>query len=174
MRNPKEVGLAPRQTGTVDPFTLMRQMTSGLDRLFDEPVWSFRRPLLRRLGAAEPAPWYPNVDVFERGGRLVTRIDLPGMKKDDVKIQVTDGQLAISGERKREAEEKQDNFYRCEREYGSFYRSVMLPEGVKLDDIKATFADGVLEVSTPLPVVPDATVRQIEITAPETPAKSVA
>jgi HSP20 family molecular chaperone IbpA len=102
MRNPKEPALVTRPERSFDPFNLMRQMTMELDRLIDEPVWSFRRPLLRRLSTAEPVPWYPNVDVFERGGRLVTRIDLPGMKKEDVKIEVADGQLAISGERKRE------------------------------------------------------------------------
>ena len=171
MRNPKEM-LVRRPAGAFDPFALMRQMTIELDRLLDEPVWSFRRPPLRRFNPAELAPWYPNVDVFERGGRLVTRIDLPGMKKEDVKIEVADGQLVISGERKREDEEKKDNFYRCEREHGSFYRSVALPEGVKLEDVKATFADGVLEVSLPVPVVPEPTVRQVEITAPEKATKA--
>lgn len=174
MRNPKEPALVTRPERSFDPFNLMRQMTMELDRLMDEPVWSFRRPLLRRLSTAEPVPWYPNVDVFERGGRLVTRIDLPGMKKEDVKIEVADGQLAISGERKREEEQNKDNFYRSEREYGSFYRSVALPEGIKLEDVKATFADGVLEVSIPLPVVPEAKVRKVEITAPEASAKTAA
>lgn len=174
MRNPKEAALVTRPAGSFDPFALMRQMTTELDRLLDEPVWSFRRPLLRRMGVSEPVPWYPNVDVFERSGRLVTRIDLPGMKKEEVKIEVTDGQLAISGERKREEEQKKDNFYRCEREYGSFYRSVVLPDNITLDDVKATFADGVLEVSIPLPVVPEAKVRKVEITAPEAPAQTAA
>ena len=88
--------------------------------------------------------------MFEKDNRLVTRVDLPGMKKEDVSVEVTDGHLALSGERKRETEEKKDNFYRSEREYGSFYRAVPLPEGVKLEDVKATFSDGVLEVSVPL------------------------
>jgi HSP20 family protein len=93
----------------------------------------------------------------------VTKIDLPGMKKDDVKVEVTDGQLAISGERKSEAEEKREQFYRCEREYGSFYRRVPLPEGARIEDVKATFADGVLEVSVPLPARPEAKMRKVEI-----------
>jgi HSP20 family protein len=93
----------------------------------------------------------------------VTKIDLPGMKKEDVKVEVTDGQLAISGERKHEAEEKREEFYRCEREYGSFYRSVPLPEGAKVDDVKATFTDGVLEVSVPLPARPETKPRKVEI-----------
>ena len=74
--------------------------------------------------------------------------------------------VAISGERRKEEEEKGDQFYRCEREYGSFQRAVPLPEGVKLEDVKATFADGVLEVSVPLPAKPEAAVRKVAIEEP--------
>jgi HSP20 family protein len=104
----------------------------------------------------------------------VTKIDLPGMKKEDVKVEVTDGHLAISGERQRETEEKGKEFYRCEREYGSFHRAVPLPEGVRLEDVKATFADGVLEVSVPLPAKPEAKARTVEIREPTKAAKSAA
>jgi HSP20 family protein len=142
--------------------SLLRQMTSELDRLLDEPAWpSFRLPIFARTFAS--TRWAPEIDVFEKDNRLVTKIDLPGMKKEDVKVEVTDGNLAISGERRTEAEEKKEHFYRCEREYGSFYRLVPLPEGVKLEDVKATFADGVLEVSLPLPAQPEAKIRKIEI-----------
>ena len=120
--------------------------------MFEGFEWpAFRWPALRSRPAVEGAKWFPEIDVFEKDNRLVTKIDLPGLKKEDVKVEVTDGHLAISGERKTEAEEKKEQFYRCEREYGSFYRAVPLPEGVKLEDVKATFADGVLEVSVPLP-----------------------
>jgi HSP20 family protein len=138
-------------------------MTSELERVFDEPFWpSLRRPW-RAFTAPGGAAWSPEIDVFEKDNRLITKIDLPGMKKDDVKVEVTDGHLAISGERKSETEEKKDNVYRCEREYGSFLRTVPLPSGVKLEDIKASFSDGVLEVSVPLPAKPDAKVRTVEI-----------
>lgn len=158
----KETGLMPSRLAH-DPFTLMREMTSELDRMFHEPTWpSLRWPTLRTRRGAEEA-WYPAIDVFEKDNRLVTKIDLPGMKKDDVKVEVTDGQLVISGERKRKAEEKREDFYRCEREYGSFYRAVPLPEGVKLEEVKATFSDGVLEVSIPVPVRPEAKMRKVEI-----------
>lgn len=145
-----------------DPFGLMREMTSDLDRWFGEPGRQFLRWPLRRR-ATEEFGWYPGVDVFEKDNRLVTRIDLPGMKKEDVKVEVSDGQLAISGERKREVEEKEKDFYRCEREYGSFHRSVPLPAGANVDDVKATFTDGVLEVSVPLPARPETKVRKVEI-----------
>jgi HSP20 family protein len=157
----KETELVPKRF--TDPFALMRQMTSEFDRWFGEPARPFFRwPSLRRRAISEVG-WYPEIDVFERDNRLVTKIDLPGMKKEDVKVEVTDGQLAISGERKSEAEEKGEEFYRCEREYGSFYRSVPLPEGAKLEDVKAIFADGVLEVSVPLPAQPESKVRKVEI-----------
>jgi HSP20 family protein len=145
------------------PFALMRDMTSDLDRWFGEPARPFFRwPSLWRR-PTEEIGWYPEIDVFEKDNRLVTKIDLPGMKKEDVKVEVTDGQLAISGERKRETEEKGKEFYRCERDYGSFYRRVPLPEGATVDDVKATFTDGVLEVSVPLPARPEAKVHTIEI-----------
>ena len=161
-----EVALSPRALFR-DPFGVLRQMTSEFDRMLDESPF-------RARGASEAAGWMPSVDVFEKDNRLVTRVDLPGMKKEDVKVEVTDSHLAISGERKRESEEKGDRFYRCERESGSFYRAVPLPQGVKLEDIKATFADGVLEVSVPLPAIPAAAVRTVQIQEGSAPKKTTA
>jgi HSP20 family protein len=169
----KETELVPNRF-VRDPFELMREMTSDFDRWFGEPARPFFRwPSLRRR-ATEEIGWSPEIDVFEKDNRLVTKIDLPGMKKDDVKVEVTDGQLAISGERKHETEEKGKEFYRCEREYGSFYRSVPLPEGANVDDVKATFTDGVLEVSVPLPARSEAKVRSVEIQESPKAAKSAA
>ena len=162
MSTRKESSLTPARVSG-DPFGVLRQMTSELDRVFDDPFWpSFRWPS-RPFADARAIGWSPEIDVFEKDNRLVTKIDLPGMKKENVKVEVTDGHLAISGERKSETEETKDSVYRCEREYGGFYRAVPLPDGVKLDDVKATFADGVLEVSVPLPAKPEAKVRKIEI-----------
>jgi HSP20 family protein len=150
-------------------------MTSEFDRMFEGTTWpAFRWPVLRAAAAGEDAKWLPEIDVFEKDNRLVTKVDLPGMKKEDVKVEVTDGHLAISGERKTEAEEKKEQFYRCEREYGSFYRAVPLPEGVKLEDVKATFADGVLEVSIPLPAKAQPAVRKVEIQEAPKAAKPAA
>ena len=159
--------------GVRDPFALLRQMTSELDKAFAD--WpSFRFPSLGQVATSETLAWSPKIDVFERDNRLVTRVDLPGIKKEDVSVEVTDGHLALSGERKRETEEKNDNLYHSEREYGSFYRAVPLPEGVKLEDVKATFADGVLEVSVPLSARPQPQVRKVQIDEPKKTAKSAA
>ena len=174
MPSKQETALTPSQAAR-DPFALMRQMTSELDRAFGESPWpAFSWPSLRSFGFTETAAWNPRVDVYEKGNRLVTKVDLPGIKKDDVKVEVTDGQLVISGERKSESEEKQERFYRSEREYGSFYRAVPLPEGSRLEDVKATFADGVLEVSVPFSAQTEAKARRIEIQEPAKAAKTVA
>jgi HSP20 family protein len=165
MTTKKETGLT-RQAVARDPFALLRQMSTEFDRFFQDAAW----PAFRTKAIADGAKWFPEIDVFEKNNRLVTKVDLPGLKKEDVKVEVTDGHLAISGERKTEAEEKKDQFYRCEREYGSFYRAVPLPDGVKVEDAKATFADGVLEVSVPLPVKVEPAVRNVEIQ--EAPAKA--
>lgn len=172
MLTKKETAVA-RRGAPRDPFTMLRQMTSELDRIFEETAWpTFRWPMFRGQAPLAEAAFTPAIDVFEKEGRLVTRVDLPGLKKDEVKVEVADGQLAISGERKTETEEKKEDFYRCERQYGSFYRAVPLPEGVKLEDVKATFTDGVLEVSVPLPAQPKVETRTVEIQEPVKPTKA--
>lgn len=170
-KDKKPSSLAVRRA-PIDPFALLRQFTTELDNVFDQPFGLGRWPALPVFSApALAGAWAPQIDVFERDNQLVTKVDLPGLKKEDVKVEVTDGHLTISGERKSESEEKSDNVYRCERSYGSFYRAVPLPEGVTLDNVKATFADGVLEVSVPLPAQTQAKPRTVTI---EEPAKKAA
>ena len=143
-----------------EPFNLLRQMTNEFDRMFDEP-WSFFR-----LPAAtfQNAGWAPKVDVVTKDNKLVTRIDLPGMKKEDVNVELIDGLLTLSGERNKEFKEEKDNYFREEREYGSFCRRVPLPKGVKPEEVKATFVNGVLEVTVPLPAAAETAAKKIAIT----------
>ena len=148
MSDNKQTAVANRPAAR-DPFTLLRQLTTEFDRVFERPFGLTPWPALPAL--AETVNWAPQIDVFERDHHLIAKVDLPGLKKDDVKVEVADGYLAISGERKSESEEKRDNIFRRERSYGSFYRHVPLPDGVKSDNVKATFADGVLEVDVALP-----------------------
>jgi HSP20 family protein len=145
-----------------EPFNVLRQMTSELDRMFDEPWTLFRWPSAE-LAAPDGPIWAPKVDVVTKDNKLVTRVDLPGMKKDDVLVEIEDGFLTLSGERKKEEKEEKDNIYREEREYGSFCRTVPLHKGVKADDVKATFNTGVLEVTVPLPPTAAANGRKIPI-----------
>lgn len=168
----KQTELTPLRSRQ-EPFSLLRQMASEIDRWFEGgPLRHW--PLFGDLATSEAIAWAPKIDVFQRDNRLVTRVDLPGMKKEDVAVEVTDGHLALSGERKRELDDTKDNCYRREREYGSFYRAVPLPEGVKLEDVKATFADGVLEVSIPLPARPESKVRKVQIDEPAQTAQNAA
>jgi HSP20 family protein len=143
-----------------EPFNLLRQMTDELDRVFTEPWPLFRVPTFD----LEASQWVPKVDVVTKDNKLVTRVDLPGMKKEDVTVEIADGLLTLSGERKKETKEEKDNFYREEREYGSFCRTVPLPKGVKPEDVKASFTNGVLEVMVPLPVAVETTPKKIAVT----------
>ena len=154
----------------VDPFDLFGRMTSDVDRMFEESGW----PAFRARHLNGPAAWSPDLDMFEKDNRLIARIDLPGMKKEDVKVEVADGRLTISGERKHETEEKKESYYRSEREYGSFYRAVPLPENATTNGVKATFQNGVLEVSVPLEVRSEAKPRVVEIEGSVKPAKAAA
>ena len=100
-------------------------------------------------GAAQR--WVPAMDLMEAEDHFVLRADLPGLAEDDVSIEVQDGTLTVSGERRAEHEDRQKGWHRIERAYGRFSRSLTLPEGVNPDGISAEFARGVLEVRIPKP-----------------------
>ncbi len=136
-----------------NPFTLMRRFSEDMDRMFSG-VWDDRE-----FGSREFASWAPAVEVRERDGQLVVSADLPGLNKDDVKVEVTGEGLVIQGERKSEHEEERGGVHRSERSYGSFYRSIPLPEGANIEQAKAQFNNGVLEVSVPIPKTQEKTRR---------------
>jgi HSP20 family protein len=102
-------------------------------------------------GGSRVRRWVPAMDLVETDEHLVLRADLPGLTKDDVELEVKDGVLTISGERKAEHEEKSEGFYRVERAFGRFSRSLTIPDGVDAEQISADFDDGVLEVRIPKP-----------------------
>jgi HSP20 family protein len=104
----------------------------------------------------------PQVDVVERDGQLVIRADLPGVNKDDVRVEVTDDSVIIEGERRYEHEENQGGVYRVERSYGRFLRQIPLPEGVNPENASANFRNGVLEITMPAPQAASRN-RQLEI-----------
>jgi HSP20 family protein len=95
--------------------------------------------------------WVPPMDLVEAEDHFVLKADLPGLVESDVNLEVQDGTLTISGERKAEHEQREKGWYRIERSFGSFSRSVTLPDGVDPDRIEAAFNDGVLEVRIPKP-----------------------
>jgi len=122
-----------------DPFSELGELRSRFDRMFDE--W---------LDGHERA-WTPAIDVVREDDHLVLRADLPGIKPEEVKSEVEDDILTVSGEHRESKEEKDKNYVRRERRYGSFSRSMALPAGVDAKSIKATTHDGVIEVTIPLP-----------------------
>jgi HSP20 family protein len=123
-----------------------------VDRLFDA-FFSQRERDARR--------WVPPMDLVESEGHFVLKADLPGLSEGDVSIEVEDGTLRISGERKAEREQTERGWYRVERSFGSFSRSLTLPDGVDPDGIEASFHNGVLEVQIPKPA--ERKPRRIEI-----------
>lgn len=91
----------------------------------------------------------PAVDLFEEKDDIVVKAELPGMEKDNIEVNLTDHSLTIKGEKKKEEEIKEENYYRSERSYGSFVRTVELPKDVRADNVKAAFKNGILEVRMP-------------------------
>ncbi|HZS04223.1 MAG TPA: Hsp20/alpha crystallin family protein [Blastocatellia bacterium] len=152
-----------------DPFLMMNRFAEEVDRIFEN--FGMGRGALstrfgqfpaRGTGGTSQTLWSPQVEMFEREGKLHVRADLPGMNKDDVKVEITDGGLTIQGERRSEHKEDREGFYRSERSYGSFFRTIPLPEGVNAGNAQASFRDGVLEITMPAPQRQENR-RQIEI-----------
>jgi HSP20 family protein len=136
-------------------------MADQMDRMFEDFGFGRRwmTPSWRESGTEA---WAPEIDVFHRNNELTIRADLPGLKREEVSVDLTDDAVCIQGERKREQEEEREGYYRSERSYGSFYRLVPLPEGAMTDRAKASFKDGVLEITMPAP--PASKGRRLEIT----------
>jgi HSP20 family protein len=141
----------------MNPFTFMRRITEEMDRAFGF------QPGLGVLPQVYPALWTPEIEVFEREGRFFVHADLPGLTKEDVKVEVTHDELTIEGERKLEKEEKLEGVYRRERNYGRFLRRIPIPEHVRAEEAVATFRNGVLEVEMPTIPLPAAQKRTVEV-----------
>ena len=115
-------------------------------------------------GASEWTAWAPELEVFQRNNEVVVRADLPGLKKEDVTVDVTEDSITIAGERRQEQEEDRAGLYRSERSYGSFRRVLPLPPGAIGDQAKASFKNGVLEITMPAPPEQVTRGRRLDIT----------
>lgn len=142
------------------PFSVMRRISDEMDRLFEN--FGMGRSLFENepgqgrwdtgsYGQGAPSMWSPHVEVSERNGKLCIQADLPGMKRDDIHVRIEDDEVVIQGERRQEQSNDQGGYYRSERSYGSFYRTIPLPEGTNADSANATFKDGVLEIELDAP-----------------------
>lgn len=120
-----------------DPFRDLTQMQSQLTRLMDQ-VWGGREE-----------SWLPAVDVFDKADAVVLKAELPGMDPDQVHIEVEDNVLTLKGERRFEEKVEDERYYRIERRFGSFQRSLALPQGARTDEIEAAYQDGILTITVP-------------------------
>lgn len=131
-----------------DPARELDALQGDMNRLFDTFFG-------RREGAAgggyASRRWIPPMDLVETEDQLVLRADLPGVEEQDIGIEVKDGVLTVSGERRSQHEEKREGFHRVERSFGRFSRSLELPKGVDPQSVSAHFDKGVLEVRMPKP-----------------------
>jgi HSP20 family protein len=129
----------------LSPFRGFYDAQSEMDRLFNEMLGGLGRR--RREEGQRLSAWAPAMDALTKNGDLVIRAELPGVKQEDVNITLQNGVLTISGEHKADQEEERGGYHVRERRYGSFRRSMSLPEGVDESKIRAKFEDGVLEVT---------------------------
>lgn len=129
---------------TWDPFRELEEMSTRLNRALGRP--SLQSGTKDSLAMTD---WSPSVDIIETAEDFQVKCELPEVKKEDVKVNVSDGLLRIEGERKFDKEDKTKKYHRVERFYGSFMRSFALPEGVEQDKVKAEFKEGLLTVRMP-------------------------
>ncbi len=140
-----------------DPWRDVLSLRDEIDRLFEDffPVKSGeRRDYLAEV-------WAPAIDIYETKDDVVVKAELPGMNKEDIKINIVDNSLVIEGEKKQEKEVKEENYYRVERRYGVFRRAIEIPVPVKTENVEATYKDGVLEIK--LPKKEEAKPKEIEV-----------
>ena len=141
------------------PFRELEEMERRFEDIFSRlslpAVW-------RRIPTVEMG-WAPAIEVFEKKDKFVVKAELPGLKEEDIDVSVVGDTLTIRGERKAESEVKEEDYYCCERSYGSFSRSIALPSNVDANKIEADYEDGVLEVS--LPKAPEVKPKKVAVSA---------
>jgi HSP20 family protein len=130
-------------------ITPFEEMEKRFEDFFRRPFSMFGPSWLPRLKFPETGIISPNVDIFEDGNDIVVKAEIPGMKKEDIEVNLTDDMITVSGEKRNEEKVEKKDYYRIERSYGSFTRSFRLPKDVQSDKAKATFKDGVLEIRVP-------------------------
>jgi len=143
----------------ISPFRILERFADEVTRTFDD--FGLGRGWNRVPASGDFVTWAPRVDVTQHNDEILIRVDLPGMEKNDVKVNVTEDAVTIRGERHRSQEEEHDGVYRSERNYGAFYRTVAVPAGALTDQAKASFKNGVLEIR--LPAAPGAEGHPVEI-----------
>jgi HSP20 family protein len=151
-----------RQGRGLVPWSPFRDMEE-MGRRFEDVFGRSLLPSVLRHLPLEERGWAPAIEVFEKEDKYVVKAELPGMKEEDIDVSVVGDILTIKGERKAESEVKEEDYYCCERSYGSFFRSMALPSNVDAKKVEASYEDGVLEVS--LPKVAEVKPKKISVSA---------
>lgn len=131
------------------PSEVLRRIRQDMDRFFEDFGTTMRRG--DRGDRQTMSVWSPRTEMIERDNKLIVRVELPGLKRQDVKVCIQDDNLVIEGERRQDEEQRSRGYIESEWFYGRFYREIPLPESVNDADVKANFRDGVLEVELPIP-----------------------
>jgi HSP20 family protein len=139
----------------------MQRMSEDMDRIFGRFFgdWPLGKSLFGETS-------WPRIEAFRRGNKFVIRADVPGMNKDDIRVEVMNDELTISGERRSESEQTEGDYYAKEVSYGSFRRTVTLPPGANSDTASASFDKGVLEIEMDVPAEQSSRGRRIEVREP--------
>jgi HSP20 family protein len=145
------------------------QIQNEINRLFDDvfhsvgfPSWNFDRALAPLI----QTDWLkPMLDISAADKEYSITVEIPGVDEKDIKLELIDDTLTISGEKKQEKEEKEKNYYRMERSYGSFHRVLSLPEDADRDNIQASYKNGIMKISVPRKALPQPETKRIEIRA---------
>jgi HSP20 family protein len=145
MKGTKELVKAEKP-GLMTPFN---EMEKWFEESWMKPFSLFNAPLWTAMRTTEFEEFSPTVDIYEEGKDVVVKADLPGVKKGDITIDVSESMLTISGEKRHEDEVEKKDYYRYESTYGRFSRSFELPGGMDTEKAKAHFKDGVLEIRLP-------------------------
>jgi HSP20 family protein len=152
--------LSPRQ-GTYlgnnygSPFAMMRRLTDDMDRIFENfgmgGMFGRGWPFAGAQGAFPESAtfWSPDIEMYEEQGKLVVEAELPGMRKEDVQVEIEGDAIVVSGERRHESRERGAGRYMSERSYGTFHRMIRVPDGADAESANATFRDGILRIEMP-------------------------
>ena len=150
------VPVAPSlETGTMsrierEMLTTLHEMERWFEDTLHRPFFGFHRlPLTNITGERFSGDFVPAIDMFEEGNELIIRAELAGMKREDIKLELSGNALTLSGEKTGEETVERKGYYRAEQCYGCFSRTVELPDGVRVDDVKAHYRDGLLEIRIP-------------------------
>lgn len=135
-----------RPRRVVAPWRPLRELEE-VERRFEDIARSW--PMLWSHMPEEEKAWMPSIDVFEKDNKIILKAELPGMKEEDIDVSVDGDMLNIRGEKKTELEVKEEDYFQCERSYGSFFRSIPLPSSVDAGKIAAEYEDGVLQITMP-------------------------